>query len=142
MSKRNRRGGYSLVEVIIALAIIIIVSVTALSISLSSVATKVNAINLSEAQGFADNVWESFKAAEGESEFEELVRFAESVDLGEGVEDGSGGKVYTYYSEKHKFTAEIAVSYSDVSRDELKLTVTDEDGEDIISFTYKKGDGI
>ncbi len=136
MSKINRKNGYSLVEVVIALSVIVIVSVSALSISLSSVATKVNAINKSHAQSFADNVWESFKAADTEDKFVSLVAFSEEVDLKEAkTADG----VYTYTSEKHKFTADITVSYPQNARPELKISVADKDGDEIILLEYKKG---
>ena len=141
MKNKNKRG-YSLVEVVIALSVIVTVSITALSIVLSSVATKVNAINKSHAQGFADNVWESFKAADTQDEFLSLIAFSEGATLTEGVTDESGKTTYTYYSQENKFTAEIAVSYQENARPELEVIVTDKDGDEIISFSYRKGDGI
>ena len=141
MKNKNNRG-YSLVEVVIALSVIVIVSVSALSIVLSSVATKVNAINKSHAQSFADNVWESFKAADTQDEFLSLIAFSEGTTLTEGVTDESGKTTYTYYSQENKFTAEIAVSYQENARPELEVMVTDKDGDEIISFSYRKGDGI
>lgn len=141
MKNRNKRG-YSLVEVVIALSVIVTVSITALSIVLSSVATKVNAINKSQAQSFADNVWESFKAAENEEEFLSLVAFSEGVSLTAGTTDESGKTTYTYNSQENKFTAEISVSYQENARPELEVVVNDKDGDEIISFSYRKGDGI
>lgn len=141
MKNKNNRG-YSLVEVVIALSVIVIVSVSALSIVLSSVATRVNAINKSHAQSFADNVWESFKAADTQDEFLSLIAFSEGTTLTEGVTDESGKTTYTYYSQENKFTAEIAVSYQENARPELEVIVTDKDGDEIISFSYRKGDGI
>ena len=141
MKNKNKRG-YSLVEVVIALSVIVTVSITALSIVLSSVATKVNAINKSHAQSFADNVWESFKAADTQDEFLSLVSFSEDVTLTESETDESGNTIYTYYSEEHKFTAEIAVRYSENARSEFSISVTDKDGDSIISFSYRKGGGI
>lgn len=140
--KNRKKRGYSLVEVVIALSVIVIVSVSALSIVLSSVATKVNAINKSYAQSFADNVWESFKAADTQDEFLSLIAFSEGTTLTEGVTDESGKTTYTYYSQENKFTAEIAVSYQENARPELEVIVTDKDGDEIISFSYRKGDGI
>ena len=141
MKNKNKRG-YSLAEVVIALSVIVIVSISALSIVLSSVATKVNLINKSHAQSFADNVWESFKAADTRNEFLSLVAFSEGATLTEGVTDESGKTTYTYYSVENKFTAEIAVSYHENARPELEVVVTDKDGDDIISFSYRKGEGI
>ena len=141
MKNKNNRG-YSLVEVVIALSVIVIVSVSALSIVLSSVATKVNAINKSHAQSFADNVWESFKAADTQDEFLSLIAFSEGATLTEGVTDESGKTIYTYNSQENKFKAEIAVNYQENTRPELEVIVTDKDGDEIISFSYRKGDGI
>ena len=140
MSKRNRRNGYSLVEVVIALSVVVIVSVSALSIILSSIATKAAAINREHAQGFADNVWESFKAADTQDEFVSLVAFSEGVDKADitGVEGENGDIVYTYSSEKHKFKAEMTVNYQS-QRPELNLAVTDKEGDEIILLEYKKG---
>lgn len=141
MSKINRKNGYSLVEVVIALSVIVIVSVSALSISLSSVATKVNAINKSHAQSFADNVWESFKAADTEENFISFIAFSEGVDKADitATNGENGNTVYTYSSEKHKFTADITVSYPQDARPELKISVADKDGDEIILLEYKKG---
>ena len=141
MKNKNKRG-YSLVEVVIALSVIVTVSITALSVVLSSVATKVNAINKSHAQSFADNVWESFKAADTQDEFLSLIAFSEGATLTEGVTDESGKTIYTYNSQENKFTAEIAVSYQENTRPELEVIVTDKDGDEIVSFSYRKGDGI
>ena len=109
---------------------------------IASVATKVNAINKSHAQSFADNVWESFKAADTQDEFLSLIAFSEGTTLTEGVTDESGKTTYTYYSQENKFTAEIAVSHQENARPELEVIVTDKDGDEIISFSYRKGDGI
>ncbi len=142
MRKRTRKNGFSLVEVVIALSVIVVVSITALSIVLSSIVTKANAINKSHALSFADNVWESFKAAETQDEFLSLVSFSEGATLTDGRTDERGNTVYTYHSETYKFTAEIAVRYPEDARPELTVTVADKDGDDIISFSYRRGDGI
>ncbi len=142
MIKTKARGGYSIVEVVIALSFIVVVTITALSIVLSSIVTRKNAIDTSKAQDFADNVWESFKAADTKEEFLSLVAFSEGVSLGEGVPDGSAGTVYTYYSQEHGFTADITVRYPQTARPEIEITVTDKGGDEIISFSYRKGGGI
>jgi type II secretory pathway pseudopilin PulG len=131
----KRKNGYSIVEVVIALSVVVIVTASALSIALSSIAARKNAINKSYAQGFADNVLECFKAVNSYDEFISLVSFAEGVDLNE-YKNADGG--YTYRSEKRKFTADITVDY-DSKRPVLSVYVTDKDGDEIISFSYKKG---
>lgn len=142
MSKMRKKNGYSLVEVVIALSVVIIVSLAALSIALSSIATKATAINKTKAQSFADNVWESFKAAESENEFESLVLFAEGITLNDGATDEDGNTVYTYYSEENKFAAEISVNFSESERSEFEINITDKQGNSIVSFSFRKGDGI
>lgn len=142
MSKLRKRNGYSIVEVVIALAVIVTVSMTALSIALSSVAAKVNVINRSYAQGFADNVWESFKVAQSQDEFLSLIVFSEGTMLTEKANDGNGKVTYIYYSQKNKFSSEIVVSYEENARPELEVVVTDKNGGEIISFSYRKGGGI
>lgn len=139
MSKRNRKSGYSLVEVVIALSVIVIVSVSALSIILSSIATKTAAINRAHAQGFAENVWESFKAADSQEEFVSLVDFSEGIVLSDGINDDNGNTVYTYCSEKYKFTADITVGYREGERPELRIFVADKGGDEIVLLDYKKG---
>ena len=142
MSKRKRTGGFSLVEVVIALTVIVTVSITALTIVLSSVATKQTAIHKTEAQNFAHSVWECFKTSDNDADFVLNVEFAEDVTLADGTLDGDGYTVYTYQSEENKFTAVVKVLYSDTARSKLSVDITDKDGDSIVSFTYEKGDGI
>lgn len=142
MIDMRKRNGFSLVEVVIALSIIVIVSISAISIMASSIATKATAINKTQAQNFADNVWECFKAAEDEEEFISLVSFAEGITLSDGIADGNGNNVYTYHSGENKFTAQISVKFPADTRSEFNINVTDENGESIISFSYQKGGGI
>ena len=141
MTKTRKQKGFSIVEVVISLSVIVVVSVAALSIVLSSVAAKVNAINCSKAQSFAENVWESFKVANDEVEFVSFVYFSEGVMLNNSVSGGTGNNIYTYSSEENKFTAEITVSYPQNERPELSVSVTDEDGDTIVSFSYLGGGG-
>ena len=140
---RNRKQrGYSLVEVVIALTVIVTVSITALTIVLSSVATKQTAIHKTEAQNFAQSVWECFKVSDDDADFVSNVDFAESVTLSDGTIDEDGYTVYTFDCEENKFTAIIKVRYSETERSDLSVDVLDKDGDSIVSFTYQKGDGI
>ena len=142
MNKIRNKKGFSLVEAVIALSVIVAVSVTALTIMLSSITARENAVNKFRAQSFAESVWESFKSADTQSEFLSDVFFAEGVMLTDGVTDENDATVYTYVSEKNKFEAEIRVSYPDDGDSELNIAVSDEDGDEIISFSYRKGGGI
>lgn len=138
MSKmRKRKSGFSLVEVVIALSVIMIVSISAISIAMSSVSSKISAVNKTEAQNFADSVWECFKVAENHGEFESCVRFAENVTLPE-AQESDGYRIYTYNSEKNKFVAVIKVAFSETDSSKLDVNVTNKDGEGLIAFSYTK----
>ena len=133
MNKIKSRRGYSLSEVIIALAIIVIVSITAISIIMSSIMTKSRIINRAAAQSFADNVWECFKSSRNIVEFEKNVIFAEGVTL-----DINNGEECQYRSDKNKFTAIIMVDFNR-ERPKLSIMIEDDEGEDLVSFSYEKG---
>ena len=133
MSKINKNG-FSIAEVVIALSVIVIVSISALTIVFSSIVTKNSAINKAAAQNFANNVWESFKAAETEEEFLSLVNFAEEIELTESAPGENGSTVYIYSSEKRNFTAVIWVTYPnpvdedpEIPENEATETLEDED---------------
>lgn len=142
MRKQHCKNGFSIAEVVIALAIISVVSITALSIVLSSIVAKTNIINRSEAQSFASNVLACFQAGENKAEFLALVSFAEDISLTDSTSDDSGSTTYTYYCEDNKFTAQITVNYPESLRSELEITIMNQKGVNIISFSYRKGDGI
>lgn len=143
MSKNiKRKCGFTVVELIIALTVIVVVSITALTIVLSSVSAKVNANNKTEAQNFANGVWECFKVSDSEESFLSNVSFAMNAELGEGQIDDSGYTVYTYQSEEYKFTAIIKIKYLITARSEFAVELVDKNGASIVSFTYEKGDGI
>ena len=152
----KRKAGFSMVEVIISLAIIVMISITAISITLSSFANRMTVVNRTHAQYFADNVWECFKAADGYDKFLKLVEFSEGLERKEERDGGydvsyksgasmnivtidGGAKQYTYSAEAERFEAILTVNYPDSARPTLSVTVTEADGDEIISFTYEKG---
>lgn len=141
MLNLKRKRGFSLAEVVIALAVIVIVSAGAITIILSSFAAKTKTINKSNAQSFADNVWESFKVSESVEEFEEAVAFSLGIEL-EGSLDSDGRTVYTYILPESEFEAKISVGFFDTERDEFEIGIVEDDGDSIISFSYHKGDEI
>lgn len=127
-TKRNR--GFSIMETVIALVVIVLVTAAALSITMAAISARVKMSNYSEAQDFAHNVLECFKAADGEDEFRLNVEFA-------GYELSGAASTYTYKVE-NKFEAEIIAAF-DVDGDYFHITVNDSNGTEIISFTYQKG---
>jgi len=134
----KRKAGFSMVEVVIALAIILAVSIVAISITLSSITNRITIVNRTRAQYFADNVWECFKAETEENEYVELLEFAYPYTDGtfDPVNvDFSSGLVE---STKYNFRAEITVDYTD--RPTITVDVRElDDNDEIISFTYTKG---
>lgn len=149
--KNKNKGGFSLVEVVVAMAIIVVVSATTLTIAISSVNAKINAVNKTQAIYFADNVWECFKAADTKEEFEQFlplidIQGDEHSDPYLGERDGTEYYIYTHKSGKYQFIAEIAVRYAANERPTLKINISNgtegEGGKEIISFSYEKGDGV
>ena len=148
MSKaQKRRRGYSMAECVVALAIIVVVSVAALSIVASSESARRKSIFHSDAQDFASNMLECFKAADNDAEFRENVIFATSLQ-GHGEfpltpTDEEG--VYTYEVE-NQYKATLKVDFTsgefEITVNENRVSEADENKimtNEIISFTYKKG---
>ena len=141
--KKRTCGGFSLAEVVVALAVIVIVSVTSFSILHTSIAAKSEALNKAYAQSFADNLWECFKASDTQEEFCNAVYFAEGVRI-DSWEDNSAdaeGTTITYHTRGYRAGAlfvSVAVKFSDEEADTLEVTITDKDEKEIISFSYQK----
>ncbi len=140
--KCKNKGGFSLVEVVIALAIIVMVAGAGLSITLSSITTKVKAINRTHAQYFAENVLECFKAADDAEEFEALLGVIHNEEDWHTEEERDENKTYytcVHNSANYQFIAEISVIYAKGARPKLDVNVSGEDGTKIIEFSYEKG---
>lgn len=133
MRKTKRNSGFSIMETVIALAMIAIVTIAALSVVLSAISARVKQANYSEAQDFAHNILECFKAAEDETEFVNNTAFADIVLY------ASADPEYTYsYVVANKISADIKAEFG-TDKDEFEITVADSKGEEIISFSYTKG---
>ena len=130
---KHKKGGFSLMEAVIALTVIVLVSVCALTIVLSSITAKVTEIGKSQAQGFASDAWECFKISNTEDEFVANMNYAVGTEL--FFTDG----VCEYTSEEYKFTAEITLNYA-AQRPVFAISVTYQDKE-LITFSYTKGGG-
>ena len=143
MSKKQRKGGFSIAEVVMALAIIVSVTATAMSIALKSVNTTANVINLNKAQDFAENAWECFKAAGDEIEFISLLEFAQGVELNRDSTDANGNSVYKHIIDEERYTVKITVGFHDEEdvADEFNVAVINKNEKNILSFSYQKGDG-
>ena len=144
--KSKRNSGFSMVEVIIALALIVLVSIASLTIALSSIATRVTIVNRTHAQNFADNVWECFKAAKDTNssgsytdEFWTLVYDATDTEPNNFVVEDSS--TYEYKSEKHNFKIKITLTEEN-NRPKIDVSAfSTKNGRDklIVDFDYTKG---
>lgn len=136
----NKKAGFSIIEAVIALTVIVIVSVTAIGIISSSLATKADAVNTAAAQRFAYNALECFKVAKTYDEFSKKLQFVEGATLVNAKDESEQDipNTYVYTSEAHNFTATLIVTFS-TARPELKITVTDSDGAELVALTYQKG---
>ena len=134
----KRNGGFSIMEAVIALAVIVIVTVSALSIATSSLVAKTKLINRSQAQSFAQDVWECFKVSDDKNEFDANLTFA-IMENEDGRDQGKGSDtVYDSESNSYRskrFDAKIKI---DNSFSELTVTVIDKNGKEIISLNYDK----
>ena len=131
-----KKGGFTMVEVVIALAVVVIVSVTAIAIVSSSITAGIVSENKTRAQNFAESAWEAFKVSNNEGEFLANLGFAKDGD--DIVKnDQSENGIYTYTSEKYKFTATITVNFT-ASPKQFKVVAVDNDGDEIISLSYEK----
>ena len=134
-NRKNRKGGFSIAEAIIALSIIVVVSIAAATITLSSISLRYTLTNRSIAINFADNAVECFKAAESVEEFKGLI---------EQVCEGDWSTLDdTKIFKNDKFTAEITVDFVS-SRPEFEIVVNEikkdgRTGDEIISLEYIKG---
>ena len=146
MDKLKSKKGYSLVEVIIALSVIVVVSATALTVILYSISLRHAEINKAEAQNFAENVLECFKAANQngltaeakKAEFFRLVEFAEGATFEQA--DPHFPDIYTYTSETKKFIVGINISYENFNNAaDLTVEVIDKKGSRLTLFTYRVG---
>ena len=128
---KKARRGFSLAEAVVALAVVVIITVAALTMVTSSIVATINATNKAEAQIFAQNVWECFKASENEDKFLENVEFAIDGTLME-----QGINKYKYNADGFNAKIEVNSSFT-----ELTVTVNDNKGEQIVSLNYTKGGG-
>lgn len=116
---RDKRG-FSLVEVVVALAVIVTVSVAAMSfIKTSSIASD-RELAYSEARLYASNALEIFKYAENETQYTELVE-----------------KKLTPLDEDGYVSVKITVNY-EATENTFTATATKQNGDTLFKLTYTK----
>ena len=73
---RNKKGGFSIAEAVIALAVIVIVTASALTLITSATTARYKAIKKAEAINCANDLLECFKVSNDEDEFRLNAEFA------------------------------------------------------------------
>ena len=123
------RNGFSLVEVIVALAVIAIISTAAFSLVLSSAKLEADAVRTTAVSAAADDVLDCFRYADSNEEF-----FAAICKLDE-YQTAQNGQ---YVLNKPSYTVYVNVEGDELSFNAYK-TRDGETGELIYSYQYKKG---
>lgn len=138
-NKNKSRGGFTIVELVIALSLIVIVSAAVTSMIASDNRVYTQSINTIEATNVAENAIECFRFAENTGgDFEELFNRIYEGDGDEAPElkftEEDGVKYYTF--KHHGIDFEFKIEGN-------KITITAEDsygailGEDGISYTVR-----
>ena len=136
---KNRRG-ITLAEVAIAMAVVTIVTVSALSIIVSSTQTTTRAICKTEAQYFAADALECFRASKDTTDFETAMTFRGGFAECDGTncQHAANGYNYHYASQAYDFNAYVKVDYES-ARPTFNILILDGDGEEITKFDFEKG---
>lgn len=123
------RKGFSLVEVIVALAVIAIISTAAFSLVLSSAKLEADAVRTTAVSAAADDVLDCFRYADSNEEFFAAIC---KLDEYQTTDDGQ------YVLNKPNYTVYVNVEGDELSFNAYK-TRDGEIGELIYSYQYKKG---
>lgn len=123
------RKGFSLVEVIVALAVIAIISTAAFSLVLSSAKLEADAVRTTAVSAAADDVLDCFRYADSNEEFFAAIC---KLDEYQTTDDGQ------YVLNKPSYTVYVNVDDDELSFNAYK-TRDGETGELIYSYQYKKG---
>ena len=123
------RKGFSLVEVIVALAVIAIISTAAFSLVLSSAKLEADAVRTTAVSAAADDVLDCFRYADSNEEFFAAIC---KLDEYQTTDDGQ------YVLDKPNYTVYVNVEGDELSFNAYK-TRDGETGELIYSYQYKKG---
>ena len=135
--KVNSKKGFTIVELVVALAIITIVSATAIGIINVQNTVYLRTVQTVEATNIAENAIECFRWANGDTDkFEET--FKKSLDKAEdlkNVTDADGNKISgNYIVEKNNMIVEITITVT-----ENKIDIYAHDGnKDILTKSYSR----
>lgn len=133
--RQKKKAGFSMTEVVIAMAVVVIVSIASATVLKSSTTVAQKTISQTTARNFAANAVECFKVApEGDTEaYKNLLTYA--IDGTPIAYDSANSSENTYYyRQEDRFVAEITVDSGTI-----KITVKDNHEKEIIALTYTKG---
>lgn len=106
MNKLNSKKGFTVVELVVALAVILIVSATAIGLINSQNTIYLRTMQTTEATNMAENAVECFRFAVNNGEDFEAVFEKAGYELGDPTEF-DGKTVYTFESNGMEVTIEI-----------------------------------
>lgn len=138
--KQKKKAGFSMTEVVIAMAVVVIVSIAAATAISGAVNIKGNTVRQTAAQNFAANALECYKAVTSDgdpttanSNYEAYLEFLTGAEI-TGRDNGQGTYFYTY--EENDWRATIRIHYKD---GRFHIDIQGKNDTNIISFDYRKG---
>jgi len=139
---KRKKGGFSMVEVVIAMTVVVIVSIAALMFIDFSIKNAVEISNKTQAKNFAENTLACFKASDDYEDFKAKIKFFLGEEGDNLIESRPEGRfVYSYTSDIYNFTSKIQVEFCDdedaEKTDTFEITVTRK-GEEIVHFEFTK----
>lgn len=124
----KQKGGFSMMEAVIAMAIVVLVTASALTVLTYSTSSRVKSIDKHKAINASYNIIECFKVSTAET-FEENFSFAENEEL---VLTPNGDNQYSLSINNFDVAVEIDNDFS-----KIQVTVTD-DSKKIVELNYSK----
>lgn len=133
-SPLRNRGGFGLVEVMVAMAVIAIVTAAAVTIVMSSVRTSQKNRDQERAEYFSADAIEAFRISDDAASFINVMEFA-------GYTLTEEGDLYIYAFD-NGYSAEVKAEYTSASgRPQLSVSVKDGEGNEVSSRSFTKGGG-
>ena len=143
MSKVNSRKGFTIAELVVAMAIILIVSATAIATINTQNTVHLRTMQTVEATNMAENAIECFRYADSVDEFEAAYKVTLNVDNIDFTETKDEVmKTYTHTFEKNGMTITIEIITETENKEilhELNFeAIAKDNGKPILKETYTK----
>lgn len=126
----KRKGGFSIMEAVVAMAIVVLVTASALTIATFSTSSRVKSIDKNKAINCAYNIIECFKVSTDAEAFQDNFSFAEN---GKFTLTPKGSNKYSLSINSFHVAVETDDDFS-----EIYVTVTDDTGKEIVYLDYSK----